>query len=206
MRMPPRPTTLLTALTLASLIAFASAPAPAQVAVAWNNGDASAATVGAMRSRRPWSFLRREVALGPDLALAPAHRGLLAALSHRDGSITLIDRRSWRVRRTIELGAASQPEDIAIVGPCRGYVTRRTSGRLLRVDLCTGATAETVDLSPFADNDGNPDLGASSRRGGLRRRHRHAPHTRSHPAPRPADRDRVVAQPPHPVGARGFRT
>jgi hypothetical protein len=132
----------------------------AQVAVAWNDNTASAAAVGAVRSRRPFSLVQRTVPLGPDIVLARARRGQLAALSQRDGTITLIDRRAWRVRRTIALGANTQPEDIAVVGACRAYVTRRNSARLLRVDLCTGATTDTTDLAAFADSDGNPDLGA----------------------------------------------
>jgi hypothetical protein len=46
-----------------------------------------------------------------------------------------------------------------VVTPERCYVTRGASTQLLRLDLLTGATEEVVDLSAFADSDGDPDMG-----------------------------------------------
>jgi hypothetical protein len=134
--------------------------APAQVVVAWNEGITANGAVRAMRSRRPGSALAPRPIAGTDLVLANAPRGRLVVLSRGAGIITVLDRRSWRVRRTIDLGAQSQAEDLAVTAPCRAYVSRRGSAALLRVDLCTGATAEATDLARFADVDGNPDLGA----------------------------------------------
>jgi hypothetical protein len=62
--------------------------------------------------------------------------------------------------RVFELGAESEPEDIAVASPTAAWITLRRATSLLRLDLRTGATAEVVDLSPFADGDGIPDLGA----------------------------------------------
>jgi hypothetical protein len=96
---------------------------------------------------------------GPDVVLSLGRRNTLVALSRAGGTITVLDRDGFRIRRRIELGAAAQPEDIAVVGPCRAYVSRRSAARLLRVDLCAGTVEEATDLGAFADADGNPDLG-----------------------------------------------
>ena len=59
----------------------------------------------------------------------------------------------------VDLGAASAPEDVAVVSPRRVYVTRRDATHLLRVDPTTGETEEVVDLGVLADADRIPDLG-----------------------------------------------
>jgi hypothetical protein len=79
-------------------------------------------------------------------------------VSRDDGTVTLFTSHG-RVERRFELGADSQLEDMAAVGRCSAFITRRNATRLLHLDLCTGATRETVDFGAFADADGIPDLG-----------------------------------------------
>jgi hypothetical protein len=145
---------VLLALALALL---GPAPARAQVAVAWTDGATGSA--GAMRTRAPFSARARVVQGGADAVLGRAYRSQLFSLSRSAGTVVLFTTR-WRVRRTFELGADAQLEDMAVAAPCTAYLTRRTATHLLRLDLCTGATAEVIDLAAFADADGIPDLGA----------------------------------------------
>lgn len=148
-------------LLLAVAIGLALGPerARAQVAAAWNDSLVTAGSAQALRSRRPWSPRSRHLTTGPDVVLALGRRNTLVALSRGGGIITVLDRGSWRVRRQILLGGQTVLEDLAVVGPCRAYVSRRNSPRLIRADLCRGAWVETTDLAGFADADGNPDLG-----------------------------------------------
>jgi len=132
-------------------------PARAQVAVAWTDGTSG--FVGAMRTRAPFSARARVLEIGGDAVLGRAYRSQLFSLSRSTGRVVLFTTR-WRVRRTFELGAGAQFEDMVVAAPCKAYLTRRSATHLLRLDLCTGTTAEVVNLGAFADADGNPDLGA----------------------------------------------
>jgi hypothetical protein len=146
-------------LVLAALALLPGAAA-AQLAVAWHDGVEPDGAVRLARSRRPGSALPATTVAGRDLVLAEAPRGRLLVLSRAAGAITVLNRRTRRVLRTIDLGAQSQPEDVVVTAPCRAYVSRRASPSLLRVDLCSGSSAAATDLAAFADPDGNPDLGA----------------------------------------------
>jgi hypothetical protein len=144
---------------VAIAVACAADPATAQVVAAWNDQLVTAGSVQVLRSRRPWSPRAARLSTGPDVVLALGRRHTLVTLSRTAGTITVLDRGSWRSRRRIELGAEAQAEDIAVVGPCRAYVSRRNDAHLLRVDLCGGTAVNAADLAAFADADGNPDLG-----------------------------------------------
>lgn len=147
---------LLTAVVVAAL---ASLPArgAAQLAIAANGPDDVAGAVRAAGTRVPWAPRRRALATDADVVLAPALRGRVAALSRRTGVLTILDRGVGRALRRFQVGADA--EDVAVTAPCRAYVSRRHATHLLRLDLCSGARAEVIDLAPFADQDGRPDLG-----------------------------------------------
>jgi hypothetical protein len=143
----------LVSLCLASAAADAAA---GQLAVAWSD-ETSAASVRALYTREPWPWRRTPLAAEGSLFLRHAWPRLYA-VSRTSGTITSIDLRRWRSRRTFELGSSSEPEDVAVVGRTM-YVTRRRATRLLRLDLRTGTAQEAADFSAFADGDGIPDLG-----------------------------------------------
>jgi hypothetical protein len=138
--------------------------AAAQVAVAWNDFARGVGVVQLLRALRPWELRLRAIETGRDATLHYRF-GRLYAVSRRDGTVTVITRRGGRVRTVIELGDRSEPEDIAVVTRRTAYVSRRSATHLLRLDPQTGATADVVDLSPFADADGRPELGAMIRDG-----------------------------------------
>lgn len=152
-----RSTGLVTAL---ATICAVRAPAHAgQLAIAWNESDATTGVVQSFRTRSPWRARGGRFETGPDIALAYEF-GKLFVVSRRGGTIAVLGRRRTEPERVFDLGVGSEPEDIAVASPRTAWVTRRRATHLLRLDLRTGDTAEAVDLSPFADDDGLPDLGS----------------------------------------------
>ncbi|MDX2169626.1 MAG: hypothetical protein SF182_21330 [Deltaproteobacteria bacterium] len=148
---------------LALLVVFLDAAgSAAQVLIAANSADNSAGQVMLRRGHAPWRARATTLATGADTVLALGPRGQLAALSRASGELIIADATDLRPRRRIPLGAGAQLEDVSLSDACTAWLTRRNTGALLRVDFCGGAvrTHDSVDLSPFADADGNPDLGA----------------------------------------------
>lgn len=133
--------------------------ARAQLAVAWNEDASTAGMVRVVGTRSPWSPRPRALAIGPNAVLGYAPRGQLFSLSRDAGTVTLFTSHA-AVRRRFDLGTSSELEDMITAGRCSAYLTRRNATRLLHLDLCSGATRESVDLSEYADPDGIPDLGA----------------------------------------------
>jgi hypothetical protein len=127
------------------------------VAVAWNTTEGDG-FVGLVSARRPWCLLQPVFETGGSTVLASSGR-FVYAVSRTEGLITEIDTATGESREVTALGESSQLEDIAVVDAVTAFLTRRNSGRLLRLNLSDGATAESADLSSFADGDGNPDLG-----------------------------------------------
>ncbi|HEY5657945.1 MAG TPA: hypothetical protein VIY27_09165, partial [Myxococcota bacterium] len=85
--------------------------------------------------------------------------GRVFAVSSLEDQIAVISANSWTLERLVQFEEGAQPVDIAVADPDTAYVTRATTGALLRLDLRDGSFAEVLDLSVFADTDGNPDLG-----------------------------------------------
>ena len=62
------------------------------------------------------------------------------------------------------VGTGANPHDIALVAPDKGYVTRFDSTKLAIIDpsagpnRCEGFLRGTIDLSPWADDDGFPEM------------------------------------------------
>jgi hypothetical protein len=148
------------ALCVAALALLAAAVAHGQLLIAANTADNSTGVVRALRSRAPWNTRPPALVEDTDVVLALGPRGRLLALSRRRGTISVASQRDLRPRLRFVLGAGSQLEDLAVTSACTAYVSRRGATRLLRLDLCRGTTAESVDLAAFADADGIPDLGA----------------------------------------------
>jgi len=150
------------ALVLASpSLVGTTTPAHARsVAVAVDEeGGGPGASIALVDVRRPWRSRTGTVPIGRDSILRARGR-LVYALSRQDGTLRVVDPHRGRTVHVVDLGAASAPEDLEVVSPRRVYVTRRNATRLLRVDPTSGAIAESTDLAPLADADGDPDLGA----------------------------------------------
>ncbi|MBM4265848.1 MAG: hypothetical protein FJ144_04430 [Deltaproteobacteria bacterium] len=136
--------------------------------------------------RAPWAFETAAIETGsaPTLHFGG---GLLFATSAQAGTVTIIDPHAWEVLRVVSLGEGSEPDDVSAVSRRRAYVSRRGATHLLRLDPCTGETAEGIDLRPLADADGIPDLGSTVRDGRrlfvqVRRLNGDAPGGFEHPA------------------------
>jgi hypothetical protein len=128
------------------------------VAIAWNDFAAGTGMVGAISSTAPWDVVRGPIAVGLDSVLQSAF-GKLYVLSAGDRTVRVVDPLAWTVERSFALDPSGEPVDINVVSPELAYVTRRNARQLLQLDLATGATQEGVDLSVFADSDGNPEQG-----------------------------------------------
>jgi DNA-binding beta-propeller fold protein YncE len=65
---------------------------------------------------------------------------------------------------TCSVGVGSNPHDIALAAPDKGYVTRYDSTNLAIIDPsagpsgCDGFLRGTIDLGPWADDDGFPEM------------------------------------------------
>lgn len=72
-------------------------------------------------------------------------------------------RRGFRTLLECSTGAGSNPHDVAVVAPGKAYVTRYNRSELWIVDptpspSCAGFRRGTIDLSPWADADGLPEM------------------------------------------------
>jgi len=129
------------------------------VVIAWHNGTTAAGFIRLARGEPPWDFLTSPLSVNRTPTLRVAD-GLIYVISYPDGTIQVVDPASWTITRTYDLGAGSLPVDIAVIDDARAYVTRHSASTLLRLDLASGNTTPVVDLAPYADADGNPDMGS----------------------------------------------
>jgi hypothetical protein len=142
---------------LALALALAPHVAAAQLLVAAGDPFEKGA-VGRMTLQPPWAFPDGFVDVEPDAIVRTFGRRAFV-VSRTSGTVQILHAKTGQVIDTIELGADSQPQDIAVVSKSIAYVTRANAKRLLRVNPSTGTFVESTDLSPFADADGVPDLG-----------------------------------------------
>jgi hypothetical protein len=112
---------------------------------------------GAMSVRPPFEFRAGFAPTGAG-GVVRVFRGEAFVVSKEAGTVDVLDAKTGAPLRTLELGAGSEPQDIAVVDATRAYVTRAGAAELLRVDPRTGASAPSTDLGLFADADGVPDL------------------------------------------------
>lgn len=131
---------------------------PRVLAVAWNDLKGDSGHVDLMNLESPRDFTGSPLETGRFAVLRIKGNRIFAVCPEED-TIKSITREPWAIDRTYNLASGTSPVDIAVVDSNRAYVTGRNATHLLRLDLNSGATAESVDLSPFADSDGIPDLG-----------------------------------------------
>jgi len=155
------------------LFLTSAGPASGDVAVAWNGSEVGRTRV--LESASPFDWKTSPVSGGRDVTLRLA-LGRLWALSRADGTLREIDPPTGAPLREWNLGAGSEPLDVAVVSPELAWVTLATSGVVQRLDPATGIVTAGPDLSDLADPDGNPDLGTMALHEGrlfvqVRRRH-----------------------------------
>jgi hypothetical protein len=141
----------------------AKTPIRQRLAVAWTDTNGRGAVV-AFRAKPPFNTVTDVLPVDPAPQLRFAN-GLLYAISRSAGTITVINPRRWIILRIFQLGANSEPIDIAPVNTRTAYVTRANAKSLLKLNLRTGETAEAVDFTRLAGADGIPDFGTMVRQG-----------------------------------------
>jgi hypothetical protein len=111
-----------------------------------------------------------------DVAVAPIHSdavvrvfdGLVYVVNRFQGdNIQILDPgNGFALVRQFSVGNGSNPHDIAVVNPTKAYVTRYDEEELWIVNPASGAHVGTIDLSPFADDDGSPEMDHITLHGG----------------------------------------
>ena len=71
--------------------------------------------------------------------------------------VAVVDPDTLDIIRTISLPSGSDPQDVAVVDGI-GYVSLAGSNAVAKLDVETGASLMTIDLSSFADGDGSAEL------------------------------------------------
>jgi hypothetical protein len=99
---------------------------------------------------------------------ARSHDGLVYVLNHLYGdNVQVLDPAAgFATVRQFSVGPGTNPVDIAFVSAEQAYVSRHNSAWLLQVDTTTGAFTDSIDLSPFADGDGLPEMAGLALSGG----------------------------------------
>jgi hypothetical protein len=98
------------------------------------------------------------VTTGGDALFQSANPDELFILSRATGTLSAVDPQTLELYDIAESPGVDDYEDFVIADGW-AWITRRSSPRLTRIDLATGATSTSTDLSAFADDDGNPELG-----------------------------------------------
>jgi hypothetical protein len=152
------------------LLVLATAPAPGDVrqraalagsqrrlAVAWDDFEQDTSFLQLMSAEAPWAFEGSPVTVGSGAILHLAG-GRIYAVSRAAGSLAVFEADDLTPVDTYDLGETCQPADVAVVGSSHAYVSCSAGTHLMRLDLGNGQTSDVVDLSPFADADGIPDM------------------------------------------------
>ncbi len=123
---------------------------PALVAVAWNANVNGPGYLQALEAAPPFRFVTPPVEVGVDSSLHLAGDRLFAVSRFVD-ELRVIDTSEWRAVGAYRLPAGSKAIGVAVdtLRNC-AYVIRSENARLLRVDLASGLTRESLDLAPFA--------------------------------------------------------
>ncbi len=135
-----------------------TAPTPRMLAVAWNDNDTRTGLLSRMNTVSPWEFQGPVITIAQYSALRSAG-GRVFAISNANCEISIVVSDTWTVERVITFTEGGRPIDLAVADADTAYITRDASSKLLKLDLSDGSTQEVIDLSIFADADGNPDLG-----------------------------------------------
>ena len=146
------------ALALAAASGPSAASTPRILAVAWNDTGTGGGLLQGMSTASPWPFQTPALAIGRHASLRSAN-GKIFAVSGVEDQIAVVAADTWTLERLVTFREGERPIDIAVADADIAYVTRGATGRLLRLNLKNGSKRDVLDLSVFADGDGNPDLG-----------------------------------------------
>ncbi|HYC53387.1 MAG TPA: hypothetical protein VEL28_00390 [Candidatus Binatia bacterium] len=135
------------------------ATAAGRFAVVANDELDADGTIRVFDSDAPWNQVKPPLTVGGDAVVQEKGRRLYV-ISRGAGTLSVIAKAAWEILHTVDLGTSQPPDDVAVAHRRRLYVSRQGATSLLRVDPRAGVMEEVVDLSPFADDDGIPDLGA----------------------------------------------
>jgi hypothetical protein len=131
------------------------------VATDFQTGSFGTISLDPSRQVQPASPARR---INPD-ATARVFKGLVYVINRflADNIQVLDPERDFTTLWQCSTGAGTNPHDIAFLNETRAYVTRYDVAELLVVDPsvgpdCEGFTVDTIDLRPFADADGIPEM------------------------------------------------
>ena len=147
---------LLAAALLLTALA-APKPAPPRLLVASGDG-ASGGAFGVLEPAPPFAPAAGFRAAERDSVLRAFGKHAYL-LSRATGVLAVHDLEKAKQKKRFALGAETLPQDLVVLGPRLAYVSRERATHLLRIDPKNGRRSEVVDLSGFADADGNPDLG-----------------------------------------------
>ena len=148
---------LLVLLTITPRVTAQDPPAR-MLAVAWNDLNGGSGHVDLMNPEAPWDFAGSPLETGRFAVMRIRGDRIYVVCPEQD-AIKTITREPWAIERTYNLATGTAPVDIAVADGDTAYVTGRNATHLLRLDLSSGTVTEVIDLSPFADSDGVPDLG-----------------------------------------------
>ena len=113
-------------------------------------------TLVSVQRQSPWETVTVATLDSPD-AVVQSFGGLIYVVEPATDLIRVFDGAGTEVR-SFSVGDGTSPRDILGVTRTRAYVTRAGSTHLYRVDPQTGVGSDVIDLSVFADADGNPDM------------------------------------------------
>ncbi len=139
-------------------VATEAAPTTRLLAVAWNDTDTKTGLLSRMNTVSPWEFQSPTITIAEHSVLRSAG-GRVFAISNINYEISIVTSDTWTLERVITFTESNRPIDLIVTNTDTAYITRDASSKLLKLDLSDGSTQEVVDLSIFADADGNPDLG-----------------------------------------------
>lgn len=77
-------------------------------------------------------------------------------------AIDILDSDTFEIINEYSVGAASNPQSIAVVSSDRAYISRLASNEILIVEPLTGDEIGTVDFSEYADDDGFAEVAGMS--------------------------------------------
>ena len=142
------------------------------------------------------------------------YQGLVYVINQLGGdNIMVLDPEDLSVSiRQFSVGEGSNPRDIAFISETKAYVPRYAKASLLVVNPATGDSLKAIDLSPFADEDGIPEMNAALAVGGrvyvtcqrLDRNAFFAPTDRSVVAVIDAEADSLMDLDPEEAGVQGI--
>jgi len=113
-------------------------------------------TLVSVQRQSPWETVTVATLDSPD-AVVQSFGGLIYVVEPATDLVRVFDAAGTEVR-SFSVGDRTSPRDILGVTRTRAYVTRAGSTHLYRVDPQTGVGSDVIDLSVFADADGNLDM------------------------------------------------